>query len=200
MNFLAHLYLSGNQPQHMIGNFIGDFVRGRNLVEQFGEGIAQGIELHRAIDEFTDKHPVVKQSKNRLRPNYRHYSPVIVDVFYDHFLANLWANYHNVPLDVYAQNAYRLIEKYWEIIPLQLKNIMPYMVKDNWLVNYGSLAGIHQALTGLSRRATHVSNMEKASHDLQLHYTDFKAEFEVFFPLLKNFCEEWVSNQGRAST
>src|SRR5436190_842749 len=87
MNFLAHLYLSGDDADVMTGNFIGDFVRGRNLAEQFGEKIARGIELHRAIDAFTDHHSVVKQSKTRLRPKYGHYSGVIVDIFYDHFLA-----------------------------------------------------------------------------------------------------------------
>jgi acyl carrier protein phosphodiesterase len=192
MNFLAHLYLSGNSPQRMVGNFIGDFVRGRDLVAQFGEGIAQGIELHRAIDEFTDKHPVVRQSKHRLRPGYRHYAPVIVDVFYDHFLANLWANYHPEPLEGYARSAYQLIETHYSIVPNQVKNMMPYMMKGNWLLNYASIEGINRALTGLSRRATHVSKMEHASQDLQRHYQEFKNEFEDFFPELKKYCEEWI--------
>ena len=90
MNFLAHIYLSGDDPNIQLGNFIGDFVKGRNLVEQFGHEIAKGIELHRAIDEFTDKHPIVKLSKVRLREKYRHYAPVIVDIFYDHYLAKNW--------------------------------------------------------------------------------------------------------------
>ena len=81
MNFLAHIYLSGDYPKLMIGNFIGDFVKGRNLLEQFDSEIAAGIDLHRAIDEYTDSHPVVTQSKNRLRPSYRHYAPVIVDMY-----------------------------------------------------------------------------------------------------------------------
>lgn len=83
MNFLAHLYLSGDDSEIMVGNFIGDFVKGRNLNERFEERIVKGIELHRSIDAFTDSHPVVTLSKNRLRDKYRHYSPVIVDMFYD---------------------------------------------------------------------------------------------------------------------
>jgi acyl carrier protein phosphodiesterase len=196
MNFLAHLYLSGNNPQRMLGNFIGDFVRGRNLVEQFGEALAEGIELHRAIDEYTDRHPTVKKSKDRLRPKYRHYAPVIVDVYYDHFLANLWANYHTQPLAEYAQAAYKLIEQNEAIVPQQVKNMMPYMMKGNWLVNYGSIEGINRALTGLSRRTTHVSHMEEASKDLERHYLDFKNEFEEFFPELKNYCNEWIDNHA----
>src|SRR5450432_1821563 len=90
MNFLAHLYLSGDNPQVMIGNFIGDFVKGKNLTERFDTDVAKGIALHREIDWFTDTHIVVKQSKDRLRPKYRHYAGVIVDIFYDHFLAKNW--------------------------------------------------------------------------------------------------------------
>src|SRR5690349_12341831 len=99
MNFLAHIFLSGDDPEIMVGNFIGDFVKGRNLDDRFSSGIVKGIELHRAIDEYTDSHPVVAQSKNRLRPKYRHYAPVIVDVFYDHFLAKNWKNYHPTSLE-----------------------------------------------------------------------------------------------------
>ena len=95
MNFLAHIYLSGTNPKTMVGNFIGDFVKGRNVLEQFEADIAKGIELHRSIDEFTDHHPVVQISKMRLRPKYRHYAAVIVDIFYDHLLSRFWSNYHD---------------------------------------------------------------------------------------------------------
>ncbi|MEQ8424061.1 MAG: DUF479 domain-containing protein, partial [Cyclobacteriaceae bacterium] len=90
MNFLAHIYLSGDNAQLMIGNFIGDFVKGKNLSARYNPDVVLGIELHRAIDEYTDSHDVVQKSKVRLRPKYRHYSGVIVDMFYDHFLAKNW--------------------------------------------------------------------------------------------------------------
>src|SRR6188768_77560 len=102
MNFLAHLYLSGNDNKIMVGNFIADFVKGRVALNQFEPAIIRGIELHRAIDEYTDNHPVVTISKNRLRPTYRHYSGVIVDVFYDHFLARNWNTYHSDLLPDFA--------------------------------------------------------------------------------------------------
>ena len=103
MNFLAHLYLSGDNEQIIVGNFIGDFVKGRNALQTFDPTIALGIELHRAIDQFTDTHPVVRSSKDRLRPKYRHYAGVIVDIFYDHFLARKWNDYHKTPLPEFAQ-------------------------------------------------------------------------------------------------
>src|SRR5690606_17104395 len=103
MNFLAHVYLSGDNPKIMVGNFIGDFVKGGRLSERFEKDIARGIELHRAIDDFTDSHAVVLKSKERLRPKYRHYSPVIVDMFYDHILARHWNDYHPQSLPAFAE-------------------------------------------------------------------------------------------------
>ncbi len=193
MNFLAHLHLSGDDEAMMVGNFIGDFVKGRNLKEQFGEGIARGIELHRAIDEFTDRHAVVKQSKIRLWPTYRHYSSVIVDIFYDHFLAADWNRYSDEPLDVYAQRAYRLMASHNPMLPEPVKYMLGYMTRGNWLVNYAQVEGIQRALTGMSRRASFESKMEQAVNDLRDAYPDFEGEFRAFFPELKEFSKEWIA-------
>ncbi len=195
MNFLAHLHLSGHDPKVMVGNFIGDFVRGRDMKEQFGEEIAQGVELHRAIDEFTDRHAIVKQSKARLWPTYRHYSAVIVDIFYDHFLAAGWATYSDEPLEAYAQRAYKIIEDHHAILPEQVKYMLPYMTKGNWLVNYAQVEGIQRALTGMSRRATFESKMEQSVEDLRRNYVDFESEFKSFFPELKEFAETWSKSR-----
>src|SRR5688572_11354829 len=126
MNFLAHLYLSGNNRKLMVGNFIGDFVKGRQALEKFDPEIIRGIEFHRNIDAFTDTHQVVAQSKNRLRPKYRHYSGVIIDVFYDHFLAKNWNLYHEDSLPNFANHVYRVIESYDPILPQKVKYMLPY--------------------------------------------------------------------------
>ncbi len=196
MNFLAHLYLSGSDPQVMVGNFIGDFVKGRDLKEQFGAGIARGIELHRAIDEFTDKHLIVKQSKTRLFPTYRHYSAVIIDIFYDHFLASGWNDYSKEPLASYARRAYQLVVDQDALLPEQVKRMLPYMMHGNWLVNYAQVEGIQRAMTGMSRRATFESKMEQSVGDLRQHYTEFESEFKSFFPELKCFADTWRKSHG----
>lgn len=194
MNFLAHLYLSGDNTKIMVGNFIGDFVKGRNL--DFEPEIIKGIILHRAIDEFTDHHPVVLKSKIRLRAKYRHYAPVIVDIFYDHFLSKYWNNYHHQLLSVYAAYAYETIESFDPILPKEVKNLMPYMIKGNWLVNYGYIEGIQRALTGMARRTKFNSKMDESIVDLQMHYESFKSEFEEFFPDLRNFCAAFVDQKA----
>lgn len=195
MNFLAHISLSGENPKVMVGNFIGDFVKGRNLLEQFEPEIARGIALHRAIDEFTDSHPIVAVSKNRLRPTYRHYSAVIVDMFYDHLLAKNWEQYYTDFLPDFAERSYHTLEKFHHILPEGVKFMLPYMTKGNWLVNYARMEGIERALTGMARRSKHESKMELAVEDLKNNYEDFTKEFSAFYPALQEFSKQWLENE-----
>lgn len=195
MNFLAHLFLSGNDPEIMVGNFIGDFVRGKNLYNQFKSNIALGIELHREIDEFTDSHAVVMESKVRLRPKYRHYSPVIVDMFYDHFLAKNWQAYASNPLDLFALEAYAILNKYETQLPGRVQSLLPHIIKGNWLYNYSRIEGIHSALSGMSRRTPYESHMHEASQDLQKYYTEFEDEFSRFFPELQQMSEKFIRSK-----
>ena len=190
MNFLAHLYLSGNDPHVMVGNFIGDFVKGRQLQERFAPGVAQGIQLHRAIDAFTDSHPVVSQSKARLRPKYRHYAPVIVDVFYDYYLAKNWADYSPTPLPDFADHCYSTLEQHRAMLPPDVLQMLPYMIRGNWLVGYAHQEGIHRALTGMSRRTKFDSKMDEAIDDLRKGDDEFGEEFKTFFPTLQAHCRE----------
>ncbi len=195
MNFLAHLYLSENNPRIMVGNFLGDFVRGRNLVDRFEKEVLLGIELHRNIDVFTDTHPIVSESKARLRNKYRHFSPVIVDIFYDHLLAKYWVNYHHQPLTEFAKDAYQIISSFESILPNDAKHMLPYMIKGNWLVNYATVEGIQSALSGMAKRTKFDSKMNESTQELLIHYEDFKNEFELFFPELKKFSKTIIDSK-----
>jgi len=192
MNFLAHLYLSNDDPKIMIGNFIGDFVKGRNFASQYEPDVAKGIELHRLIDEYTDWHPIVQQSKLKLRAKYRHYAAVIVDIFYDHFLSKYWSDYHPILIQDFAENTYQILKTQAAILPTEVKNMLPYMMKDNWLVNYGNLNGIEQALRGISRRARYDSRMNESIVELKEFYDEFKTEFQAFFPELKLHTQTFI--------
>lgn len=196
MNFLAHAYLSGDNEKVLLGNFMGDFVKGKQALQGFDREIIRGVELHRAIDDFTDNHPLVDESKNRLRPTYRHYAGVIVDVFYDHFLALHWPTFHDQPLETFASNTYKSIENFTEILPAGFKRMLPYMIRGNWLVGYRQVEGIHRALSGMASRTPYVSKMERASEDLRRYYDEFNAEFQHFFPLLKVFSETWLKEES----
>lgn len=185
MNFLAHLYLSGESVPLQIGNFIADSVKGKQI-DQFDESIRQGIMMHREIDAFTDNHFVVAQSKDRLRSAYRHYSGVIVDIFYDHFLAVSWAEYSATPLPDYAQSIYKTMNENLNLLPERVKQMLPYMIKQDWLTNYAHIDGIQQVLNGMSRRTNFDSKMNESTRELKAFYPAFATEFAAFFPELVN--------------
>lgn len=195
MNFLAHIYLSGDNEKLMVGNFIGDFVKGRQL-ENFEPEITLGIQLHRAIDAYTDNHQMVSKSKDKLREKYRHYSGVIVDVYYDHFLSKHWADYHSTDLEHFTKNTYAVINSYADILPKGAAYMLPYMTQHNWLYQYSKIEGISKALTGMSRRTKFHSKMEEASHDLRLHYAELESEFRLFFEDIRGFSKDWISAES----
>lgn len=186
MNFLAHIFLSGDDDQLMIGNFIADFVKG-NKKDNYPEGIKKGIELHRAIDDYTDHHPITGDSKARLRPKYPKYSGVIVDLYYDHFLAKNFEMYSKIALPEYAQNVYAILSDNQSIMPDKIKKFLPYMIEKDWLTNYATLEGIGRTLTGLSKRVSFENKMDESIHDLKTDYAIYKHEFYRFFPQLITF-------------
>lgn len=180
MNFLAHIYLSFDDEEITIGNFIADSIRG-NKFDHLPEKVQKGILLHREIDTFTDSHQIPKISSKRLHKNYSHYSRVIVDIFYDHFLAKNWKNYSDIPLASYVESFYDLLETHYPILPKGTKRMMPYMIADNWIYNYSKMEGIGKVLNGMNRRTQNRSKMNFAIVDLEKHYDDFEKEFTDFF-------------------
>jgi acyl carrier protein phosphodiesterase len=194
MNFLAHLYLSGDDDDLILGNFVADMVKGRQI-ESFHEGVVKGIRLHRKIDAFTDTHPVVETSKMRLRNKYRLYSGVVVDMFYDHFLAGSWEAYSAIPLVEFVDRGYSLLLNNYSILPPRARNVLPQMISGNWLVNYASLESLQQHFEGMARRTPFNSGMEHAVEDLKKYYKEFETEFHTFFPELISYVEKLgVSN------
>lgn len=180
MNFLAHIYLSFDHPGISIGNFMADGLK-RQPLKHFPKDFQKGVMLHRAIDEYTDQHPIFKISCKRIFKIHGHYSRVIVDVFYDHFLAVKWANYHSVPLEIFSQDFYALLENHFEELPLKTQHLFPYMKKQNWLVAYKKIEGIDQILKGMQRRTKFSAKLDVASKDLVMHYKDFENDFDSFF-------------------
>ena len=188
MNYLAHIYLSGTNEKLMIGNFIADSIKGNDW-KGYEPDVMKGIKLHRAIDHFTDTHEIVKQSKKRLWERYRHYNAVIIDIFYDHFLAKHWSKYHDLPLSEFVDDSYDILHKYDRILPDKTKLFLKYMVKNNWLYNYQFVEGIDKVMKGMANRASFNSGMEYATEELEEYYDDFSDDFESFFPHLRQFVD-----------
>lgn len=189
MNFLAHAYLSFDEPKVLLGNFIGDFVRG-DLDDQFEPGIVLGIHLHREIDRFTDSHPEVKAAQKLLKPIYKRYSLVITDVYFDYFLSKYWDDHDDRSIEAFAQQVYLTVEENAEKLPQSFMYLFHFMKKENWLVAYGTIDGMRASLTGISKHTTFDSKMETAHLFLQENEQKLKGYFDRFFPELKVFARE----------
>ena len=189
MNFLAHIFLSEGDEDVIVGNFIADSIKGKKYLK-YPEGVQKGIKLHRAIDTFTDSHPTVRKSTARLFKNYSHYSGVIVDIYYDHYLASNWDLYSSIPLEVFIADFYKLLVDRKKILPDNVQSFLPYMIRENWLLSYSTLSGIAKILYQMDRRTKGIAQMDRAVDDLKEGYDDFATEFRSFFPELQNYSRD----------
>lgn len=189
MNFLAHLYLSQNNSNILIGNFIADHIRGNRFTHLDPE-IQQGIKLHREIDTFTDAHPITRKSKRRLNKRYGLYAGIIIDIFYDHYLAKNWHEYSAIPLDVFVDSVYALLDGNKEILPEKTNHMLPYMIEHNWLFNYQFKKGIKSVLNGMNRRTKNLGQMDLAIDDLYELDSEFEKDFKLFFEDLRIFTNQ----------
>ena len=188
MNFLAHIYLSDDDEGVTIGNFIADGIKGKKY-QKYPVALQKGILLHRAIDSYTDSHPTVRKSTKRLHEKHGHYSGVVVDILYDHFLAKNWSQYCDIPLDQYVDDFYDMLQNNYAILPTRIQRMMPYMMADNWLLSYATVPGISKILDQMSVRVKGRSNMNFAVIELKEFYDEFEDEFTSFFEELQMYCK-----------
>lgn len=194
MNFLAHLALSGEDEELLIGNAIADFTR-RKYFADFTEGIQKGIALHHFIDEFTDTHPVVKEMLEAWRPQQGKYAGVVNDIIMDHFLARDFENYHHQKLENFAAAAYEIFRRNWEQIPQRAQHTFHYMENGNWLLNYQYRQGMERSLGGMSRRAQNHNRMAEAVEQLDQQERFFERHFQAFYPDLKQAVEAFGNSK-----
>jgi acyl carrier protein phosphodiesterase len=196
MNYLVHFFMAGDDDELRVGNLLGDFVKGR--VERLAypgltDRVRLGIQMHRAIDAFSDRHPAVHRSKRILAPDYGKLSGVIVDVFYDHVLARRWSEYHPRPLPVYTQDVYRTLRGNLHRMPPAVRPLVEVMSRGDWLRGYASERGIERALQGIAARRPVAAAIGTAGRVLSDHFDRFSAHFDEFLPDLRVRCAEFLT-------
>ncbi len=189
MNFLAHLYLSGDNVDIRMGNFIGDYVKGRSL-ERYQDGVQKGIFIHRAIDFYTDNHPATFEVRQLFREGYRKYAGVVVDVFFDHFLARYWATFSPFPLKGFTRKFYyQMILRYREL-PSKVRVVLPLLIQTNRLYSYHKIEGMEQTLQIMSRVTSLPDRTEFAIETLLYNYSFIRDQFLIFFPDIIDYIKE----------
>ena len=191
MNYLAHLFLSCHDDDLMIGNFIADSIRNKEIAD-YSERIQQGIFLHRQIDSFTDNHPVVRQATRRLHPHHHKYAPVVIDIFFDNLLANNWHLYTAETLPDFSKRMYHVLTKRQKDLPLKMQKYVPNMIENDWLQKYGTKEGLQYTFERMDKRTKFKSNFVNAVSHLEVDYELYENEFNQFFPdviqMANEFC------------
>jgi len=189
VNFLAHTYLSGGNEEIIVGNFMGDYVKGKNYL-LFPEQVKKGILIHRDIDSFTDMHQVTRRSKQRLSSRYHKYAGIIIDIFYDHFLASLWDSYSTLPLSEFVSRTYDLLKRNYKVLPDSIKRWFPTFLENNWMMAYTTVEGIELVLERMSANTSLPDHSAFAVEVLRNEYSVFMEDFLEFFPEIVEFLEE----------
>ncbi|NOR50031.1 MAG: DUF479 domain-containing protein [Desulfuromonadales bacterium] len=189
MNYLVHLFLSGPDPEHQLGGLMGDFVKGP-IPADYPERIALGLHLHRRIDSFAQSSPHTRQSRQRLHPKFGHGRGIIVDIFYDHFLATSWSDYSPEPLEIYASRVYRLLQENHDQLPTQLQQIAPRMVEQNWLVSYRQREVVGRALQSIAQRLSRSLPLAEGVNELAIHEVSLRQNFSEFMAEAVDFVKQ----------
>lgn len=192
MNFLFHMVLSGGDDQLMVGNFMGDFVKGP-LQERFSPTIRQGVALHRRIDSYAEGHPLFRQSRQRISQDYGLYRGVMVDMFYDYYLVNDWDEWCDEPLEKFLIRTRSVVENNMSSLPTEMHRLVP-VIFEELLPTYGTVAGIATAFSRLSRRIKRPNPLSGGEEELLLHHDTLRDDFRAFTPEVFRFAGDVISS------
>ena len=189
MNYLVHLYLSGSDPDVQLGGLMGDFVKGP-IPSHFPPKIALGLQLHRRIDSLAQSSPHTRRSRQRLDCKFGHGRGIIIDIFYDHFLAAHWLDYSPSPLESYAADIYRLLQTSHQQLPEGLQQVAPRMIEYNWLVSYQHREVVGRALHRIAQRLSRPLPLAEGVEELVNHEVSLLEDFAGFMHEAAGFVQE----------
>ncbi len=194
MNFLAHLYVADETSDSKMGSLLGDFVKGMPD-HRFSAETRDAIWLHRAVDQFTDGHPIVLESKTLISPCRRRFAGIIVDICYDHFLCRNWTRFSANPLSQFVAVTYRSLQSYDGFLPERAATVIQTLIAEDWLSSYQSISGISSVLNRVSNRVRRANTLYGSGEELMQNYELFNQQFLIFFEDLIQFAKAYSSGQ-----
>ncbi len=190
MNFLAHIFLSGQSAHLIVGNFLADFINNKQ-VAALPRPVQEGVRLHRKIDSFTDAHPMVRKSVVRLRAHHGKFAPVVLDICFDYVLVKNWRRYATEDIHDFTKNTYAILEEHAYLMPAFLQQRLPRMIADDWLVKYGTEKGLRFTFERMKLRTRYPQFFDHAVDNFFKDYGLYEMEFNLFFPDLIEAVKNW---------
>jgi acyl carrier protein phosphodiesterase len=194
MNYLAHLFLSGTDDHTMVGNFIGDYVKGNNW-KKFPENIKKGILMHRRIDSFTDSHPKFREAKTLFRSEFGLYSGIVIDLLYDHYLAKNWNYYSDLTLRTFAKRSHAVLLQNFMYLPVRVQSFLPFLIQHRRLESYASVNGIVKTLKIMSNYSSLPDRSDFVMLTIQTNNVFFENNFREFMTDLIQYTSEIQHNK-----
>ncbi len=191
MNFLAHFYLSFDNASLVAGNYLGDFIRNSEL-STLPQDIQKGVYLHRSIDSFTDRHPLVKRGTKLLHEDFSKYAPVVLDIYFDYLLSKFWTSFHERTLDGFCESIYLKLMLTREHMPNHLARRVERMAAARWLQNYETYEGLQRTFNFIDKRAKFPTNLKAGSSLLKPKEERLGEIFLEFFPELMKHAEKEI--------
>ena len=189
MNYLSHVYLSGNDIDIIIGNFIADSVKGSNY-NNYPTNWQKGIHLHRFIDSYTDSHQIFKSHAKLFFNTHRHYSRVLIDMFYDHLLAKNWDKYNELSLEKFSFNFYNILQENRERLPFKVKSSLKYLIRENWFLSYSTIEGLEKILIQMEARTAFESKLSSSIKKFVSLLDIIEPQFFLFFQDIQKAIEK----------
>lgn len=197
MNFLAHIYLSGTEDDLIVGNYLGDMLK-KKEVDTMPADILRGIYLHRAIDSYTDGHEEVKKCIRRIYPHQGKYAPVVLDVYFDYVLSQNWTRYSELDLRAFCSKSQETLMSYMELMPERVQKRTSSMVGADFLYMYGKEEGMRETFRRIGMRASFQNNLESAFGDVSQYYADIEKSFFLFFEDLESYVAKWLEENPKS--
>ncbi|MGO2341288.1 acyl carrier protein phosphodiesterase [Vibrio litoralis] len=191
MNFLAHLHIAEYCQSDLAGNLLGDFAKG-NPEGKYPSHVVDGIRLHRFVDRYTDTHPLILQQKSLFEPSIKRFSPIALDMFWDHCLACEWRNFHHLELVDFVEQCRSFCQSQSYEVPENYRTTMSAMWRGEWLLSYQDINSTLYALERMSHRSPRMGPLNDCGDVLMAHYEELRAVFLQFYPDVLNSSKRFI--------
>ncbi|MCB1688028.1 MAG: DUF479 domain-containing protein [Halioglobus sp.] len=191
MNFLAHFHLAWPDEGLVAGGLEGDYVKGL-LRGQMPESLERGVKLHRAIDAYTDAHPLILQLRRELPPGLRRYAGILIDLSFDHYLSLHWSRFSSLPLADFNREVYRILAVNEMNLSDGARSMVARLVEHDVLNLYQDWETIPATAARIGQRFKRHNPFLNLERELSPAKGALEQTFLDFYPQLESFCRDSI--------
>jgi acyl carrier protein phosphodiesterase len=190
MNHFAHLVLSQPTLESTVGNLLGDFARGLDQ-DSLPQAVMAGLSNHRAVDRFTDAHPLVQAMKRVFSRERRRFAGIALDIYFDHLLINHWQEFEQRHLESLIGEFYQRMAEGREMMPDEnMRRVTRRMVEYDWFGSYRDIEAVAESLDRVAARIRFANCFDNAIEDLLRNHDMIRDGFLEFYPQLQQHVTE----------